>query len=147
MAQAETFSFSGVRVLIGDGADPEVFTAPCGFTERSLTLSKELGETNTPDCTDEDAVSFTERDVVSKSAAIAGQGVLAAAALPTWQGFYDDDTSKNCKVELWRNGAKVGTYSGKFHLETLEIGATKGQRATINVSMQSDGVVAYQAGA
>ena len=148
MAQAQTFRFSGVRVLVGDGETPtEGFAAPCGFTERSLSLSKQFGETNTPDCADEDAASFVERDVTSKSASITGQGVLAADAVPVWQEFFESDTSKNCRVELWRAGAKVGTYAGKFHLETLEIGATKGERATINVTLQSDGAVAYTAGA
>jgi predicted secreted protein len=147
MAQAQTFRFSGVRVLVGDGADPEIFAAPCGFTERSLSLSKDLGETNTPDCLDEDAASWTERDVTAKSASITGQGVLAADALPTWQAFFDSDVSTKCRVELWRAGAKVGQWEGAFQLETLEIGATRGERATINVTLQSDGALAWTAGA
>lgn len=143
MAQAQTVRFSGLRVLLGDGAEPdEGFTAPCGLTERSLTLSKELGENNVPDCTNEDAASWTERDVVSKSAEIAGQGVVDIVALATWQDFYASDTSKNVRVEVWR-GTKVGHWQGAFHLESLEIGATKGERATIQPSLQSDGAVAW----
>lgn len=143
MAQAQTFRFSGVRVLLGDGAAPEVFVAPCGFTERSLSLSKELGSTNVPDCTDEDAAPWTERDVTAKSAEISGQGVLDVAALAIWQDFFDSDVSQNARVELWRAGAKVGQYVGKFHLESFELGATVGERATVQVGMQSDGAVVW----
>lgn len=146
MAQAQTFRFSGLRVLLGDGAEPEVFAAPCGFTERSLSLSKELGSTNVPDCTDEDAAPWTERDVTAKSAEISGQGVLDAAALVIWQGFFGDDASRNVRVELWRNGAKTGHWAGAFHLESLEVGATQGERATVQVSLQSDGAVVWTAG-
>lgn len=147
MAQAQTFRFSGVRVLLGNGATPEVFAAPCGFTERSLALTKELGSTNVPDCTDEDAAPWTERDVTAKSAEIAGQGVLDAAAVVIWQERFANDASGNARVELWRNGAKVGHWLGAFHIESLELGATQGERATIQVSMQSDGAVAWTAGA
>lgn len=142
MAQAQTVRFSGLRVLLGDGADPENFAAPCGLTERSLTLSKELGESNVPDCTDEDAASWTQRDVVSKSAEIAGQGVIDIAALTTWQERHASDTSGNVRIEIWR-GTKVGHWQGAFHLANLELGATKGERATVQISLQSDGAVAW----
>lgn len=146
MAQAQTFRFSGLRVLIGDGATPtEGFAAPCGLTERSLSLSKEFGETNTPDCTDEDGASWMERDVTSKSGAIAGTGVLDASALDEWRGFFESDTSKNLRVELWRDSAKVGHWQGKFHLESFEVSGTKGERVTIDISAQSDGAVLWTA--
>lgn len=146
MAQAQTVRFSGLRVLLGDGETPEVFAAPCGFTERSLTLSKELGSTNVPDCADEDAAPWTERDVTSKSAEISGQGVLDVTALTVWQARFDSDASGNARVEVWRSGAKVGHWLGAFHLESLELGATQGERATVQVGMQSDGVVTWTAG-
>lgn len=147
MAQAETFRFSGYRVLLGDGADPEVFATPCGFTERSFSQSKEFGETNTPDCADEDGPSWIERDVTSKSASINGTGVLDESALDTWLEFWDSDASRNARVELWRNGVKKGHWLGKFHMETFETSATKGERVAVTVAMQSDGSVTWTAGA
>lgn len=145
MALAQTFRFSGYRVLLGDGADPEVFSAPCGFTERSIAFNRELSETNTPDCADEDAPSWLERDVTSMSATISGQGVLEATALPVWLGLLGTTVSFNARVELWREGAKVGHWQGAFALESFETAGTKGERVTVNVSLQSDGVVAYTA--
>lgn len=139
MAQAETVRFSGLRVLLGDGADPETFAMPCGLTERSFNRSKEMGESNVPDCADEDGASFIERDVTSKSAAVNGQGMLDVTALDTWEAFWASDTSRNVRVEIWRNNVKKGHWAGKFHLESLEIGATKGERANVTVALQSDG--------
>lgn len=144
MAQAKTFRRSGLRLLLGDGATPdESFAAPCGLLERALTLSKELGETNVPDCANEDLAPWTERDVVSKSASIEGSGVLDEDALPIWQGFYDSDSSRNCRIELWRNGVKKGHWQGAFHIETLNPAAPEEGRVTLEISLQSDGPVVW----
>jgi predicted secreted protein len=144
MAQAKTFRRSCLRLLLGDGAAPaENFAAPCGLLERALTLSKELGETNVPDCADEDAAPWTERDVTSKSASISGSGVLDEDALPVWRGFYESDDSKNCRIELWRNGAKVGHWQGAFHIETFNPAAPEEGRVTLEISLQSDGAVTW----
>ena len=145
MALAQTFRFSGYRVLIGDGADPEAFAAPCGFTERSISFNRELSDTNVPDCADEDAPSWLERDVTSMSATIGGTGVLEATALPTWLGLLETTASFNARVELWREGAKVGHWQGAFQLESFETSGTKGERVTVTVSLQSDGAVTYTA--
>jgi hypothetical protein len=145
MALAQTFRFSGYRVLLGDGADPEAFTAPCGFTERSISFNRELSETNTPDCADEDAPSWLERDVTSMSATINGTGVLEATALPTWLALLGTTVSFNARVELWREGAKVGHWQGAFALESFETSGTKGERVQVTVAMQSDGAVLYTA--
>lgn len=146
MATAQTIPFSGLRVLIGDGASTEVFAAPCGFTERSLSLSKELGSTNVPDCTDEDKASWTERDVIAKSAEISGQGVLDVTSLITWQGRFTSDVSFNVRIEVWRAAVKTGHWAGRFHIESLEVAGTRGERVTIQVGMQSDGALSWTAG-
>lgn len=147
MAQAKVFNYSGIRVLLGDGATPEVFSAPCGFTERSLTLSKSLGEINIPDCSNEDVASWVGRDVISKSASLTGSGVLDADALTVWRNaFTTSDASKSARMELYRDGAKVGHFQGKFHVESFEIGGSQGQKASISVTLQSDGEVTWTAG-
>ncbi|CAN7598866.1 phage tail tube protein [Bosea sp. LjRoot237] len=145
MAAATTIRYSGYRVLLGDGADPEVFSAPCGFTERSFSVNRELSETNVPDCTSEDSPSWLERDTTSQSASINGTGVLSIEALPTWLALLGTTESFNARIEIWVAGAKVGHWQGAFALESFESSATKGERVNVTVSMQSDGVVAYTA--
>lgn len=145
MALAQTFRFSGYRVLLGNGGDPETFAAPCGFTERSISFNRELSETNTPDCADEDAPSWLERDVTSMSATVNGTGVLEATALPIWLGLLNTTVSFNARVELWREGVKIGHWEGAFALESFETSASKGERVNVTVAMQSDGAVLYTA--
>lgn len=147
MTAAATFRYSGYRVLLGDGATPtEAFTAPCGFTERSLTFNRALAETNVPDCADDDKPSWLQRDVTSMSATLGGQGVLEATALPKWIEKLNTTNSFNARIELWRDSVKVGTWQGAFQLETFETTGTRGQRVTVKVTMQSDGAIAYTAG-
>lgn len=138
MAQATTIKGGKIRVLLGNDADPIVYTAPCGFTQRSINLGKGLEEVNIPDCDDPDTVDWVGRDAVSLTMGINGEGVLAAESVETWLDAWESIESVPAKVE-WEFPAKTITWTGKMHVETMEVGANNGQRATNNVSLQSDG--------
>lgn len=138
MAKPTTTRGGKIRVMLGDDASPQVFSAPCGLSQRSITLSKGLNEVQIPDCDNPDEVTWTGRDASSLSIAISGEGVLAAESIVTWVEAWEDVESVDVRVEV---EFPVTTYiwTGKMHVETLEIGANNGERATISVSMQSDG--------
>lgn len=138
MAQPTTARFGKFRVLLGDGADPEVFTAPCGFTSKSLALSKNLTDVNLPDCDDPDAAAWVGRDVQSLSAQISGEGVLAVESVLTWQAAFDNTASINVKVEIEFSTGTL-TYTGAMHLASITFGVEQGGRVTCDVEMQSDG--------
>lgn len=143
MAQATTVPFSGFRVML-ETATPGTYGAPCGLTERSLSLTKETNDTTTPDCDDEDAGSWTERDVVSKSASISGEGVMARESIARWQAAFEDDAPVSVRVE--RAGTALqggGYYLGLFHLTSFEQSATRGERATVSIEMSSSGPVVF----
>lgn len=142
MSTPTTIKFGKMRVYLGDGGSPEVFTAPCGFTEQAFNRSKSLNETNVPDCDDPDAPVVVTRDVASISWGVSGQGVMASEALATWDAFYDSTTSINVKIELvYPAPTGTITYVGAAHLESFEIAATVGNRVTINVSLSGDGAL------
>jgi len=101
-------------------------------------LSKGLQEVQVPDCDDPDKVDWMGRDATSLSMSVSGEGVLAAESVETWLDAFDDIESVPVKVE-WEFPAKTVTWTGRAHIESLESGAANGQRATLNVSMQSDG--------
>lgn len=145
MAQATTKAFGkGIVVLLGDGATPEVFTAPCGITERGFTLSKELQETQVPDCQDEDAPSWTERDAVSRSASINSSGVMAVESLPAWRTAFAANTSRSFRVFNDGNSAAGGGHwAGKFHISSLEFSSAKGGRVELSIQAESDGPVVW----
>jgi len=138
MAQATTIKGGKIKVLIGNSATPIVYTSPCGFTQRSITLNKGLEEANIPDCEDPDKVDWVGRDATSLSMSVSGEGVLASESVETWLDAFESIDSVPVKVE-WEFPAKTITWTGFMHIESMEVGANNGQRATNNVSLQSDG--------
>lgn len=138
MAQATTIRGGKVRILLGEGTGPIVYTAPCGFTNRSVTFTKGLEEANVPDCDDPDKVDWIGRDATSLSISVSGEGVMAYESVDTWDEAWQSLESVPAKIEIeWP--AKTVTWTGNLHIESMELGATNGTRATLNVSMQSDG--------
>jgi hypothetical protein len=138
MAKATTIKGGKFRVLIGNDATPIVYAAPCGFTQRSISLTKGLEEVNIPDCDDPDKVDWVGRDATSLSMSISGEGVLASESVDTWLEAWESLDSVPVKVE-WEFPTKTVTWTGFMQVETLEAGAANAGRATLNVSMQSDG--------
>lgn len=138
MAQPTTARFGKFRVMLGDGASPETFAAPCGFTSKSLVLSKNLSEVNLPDCDDPDAPSWVGRDVESLTASISGEGVMAVESAPDWMAAYESTDSISVKVEI-EFSTITFVYTGRMHISSLTLGAEQGGRVTNNVEMQSDG--------
>lgn len=139
MAQPTTIKGGKVRVLL-DLAGTSSYTAPCGFTGRSITLSKALNEFSIPDCDDPDAVDWLGRDAVSLSMSVSGEGVMAAESVEDWLDAFHSVDSIPAKVEI-EFPAKTITYTGSMHVESVDIGANNGQRVTANIAMQSDGIM------
>ena len=44
MAQPKTVRFGKFRLLLGNSESPEVYSAPCGFTEITVTYEKQVSE-------------------------------------------------------------------------------------------------------
>ena len=144
MAQAQTVPFSGLKVLLESATTAGTFGAPCGLTERSITLTKETNDTTVPDCDNEDAAAWVERDVVSKSATISGEGVMARESIARWQAAYESDAPVSVRVERVGSAATGGgRYLGLFHLTSFEQSATRGERATVSIEMSSSGPVVW----
>jgi predicted secreted protein len=139
LAQPITARFGKFRVLL-DLAGTGTYTAPCGFTSKSFTQTKSLSEVSLPDCDDPDAPIVLGRDVESISASVSGEGVLAASSVLTWQDGYESTESVAVKIEIEFSTGTV-TWTGRMHIESLEMGGEQGGRVTLNVSMQSDGAL------
>jgi len=140
MAKPKTLKFGMLKIELGDGGSPEVFSAPCGLTQKAFNRTKNLTEVNVPDCDDPDAPTEVERDITSTDWSITGQGVLAGEAVATWDDAYASADSISIKItEVWP--APIGTiaYTGKAHLATYEVSSQSGGRAQVNISLQADG--------
>lgn len=146
MALPNTRKFGQFKVYLGNGATPEVFAVPCGFTEKSLSITKELVDTTVPDCDDPDAAAWLGRDVRTLSGEISGSGVMAMESLGTWRAFALSTLPKNVRVEISGTGAQGGGYfTGSWHLTSFDISANLGEKVELSISMQSDGALAWVA--
>lgn len=138
MAQATVIKGGKVYVFIGDNSDPTVYSKPCGFTSRSVTLSKNLEEVNIPDCDDPDKVDWVGRSATSLSMEIKGEGVLAVESFDIWLKTWENHGSSLVKIEFHLPNSII-SWKGKMQASNLEIGASNGQTVTLNVSLSSDG--------
>lgn len=142
MAQPGTIKFGKMKVELGDGESPEVFAAPCGFTQKAFSRNKSLNEVAIPDCDDPDAAVVLGTDVATIGWAVTGEGVLAAESIALWDSFYDSTESRNVKITL-EFDAPTGSivYVGKAHLESFEINGQLGSRVTASISLRGDGAL------
>lgn len=136
MAQPITIKGGKVRILLAP--DGVTYSAPCGFTSKSINLNKGLTELNIPDCDDPDEVDWVGRDATSLSMSVSGEGVLASESVETWLDAWENVDSIAAKIE-WEFPSKLITWTGRMHVESLESTAANGARASMTVSMQSDG--------
>jgi hypothetical protein len=138
MAQPSTARFGKFRILLGSGTGPITYAAPCGFTSKSLTLTKDLTDVTIPDCDDPDAVSWIGRDASTLSASVSGEGVLASESVETWLDAWENVNAVPVKIEI-EFPAKTITWTGSMHVSSLNPSTEQGGRVTMTVEMQSDG--------
>lgn len=137
MAAPTTTTGGKVRILL-DPTGGGTYTAPCGFNSKSVTFTKGLEEILLSDCNSPDDVPWIGRDAVSLSVSVSGEGVLASESKDTWFDAFHETESVAAKIEV-EFAASTDTWTGRIHVESLELGAQNGRRVTLNVSTQSDG--------
>ncbi|MDR3512627.1 MAG: phage tail tube protein [Caulobacteraceae bacterium] len=147
MAKPTTLPFSSFQVLLGDGATPETFSAPCGFTKRSLKLSSQTSDTIVPDCDDPTIAAWTERNVSSLSGQVSGNGVTAMGSLSTWRAWFLSGQTKNIRILFNLPGAQGGGYfQGGAVLTDWSHDAdikSEGGRTQQSVTLDNDGLWAW----
>lgn len=144
MAQPTTRKFGQMKVYLGDGGTPEVFAAPCGFSEKALEITKDLTDVTLPDCDDPDLPAWTGREVRAISWQVTGQGVMAMEAYETWRDFALSSSSKNVRVELSGTGAQGGGYyQGAAHLSSFGTSVSLGEKVQIAITLQGDGELTW----
>jgi hypothetical protein len=146
MAKPITSRASQLLLKLGDGAEPEVFTAPCGLNSKGINFTKEMNDTPVPDCDDPDAAAWTERAVTTLSASVSGEGILSMGDLDTWIEFNESTVSRNVQVIIVvddPNQALGGMWTGKFLMATWEVNGELGNKINTTMELQSDGPVLW----
>lgn len=144
MAKATTLSYGAILAQLGNGATPEVFTSPCGLTQKSLKLSKDINGDVVPDCDDPDAPGWEEQTVKSRSWSYSGGGLLAKEAFKTWREAYESNNSVSIRITVPGSGATGGGHwDGKAQLTSLDISANQGEKFQISIEMVGDGPLTW----
>lgn len=128
-------------IKIGDGADPEVFTAFAGLTAKSLEINTEAVDVTTPG-TDPAAAIWRETLDGVKSVNLSGDFTLvddAQEARAVSVAMAVDNTA-NFEVVV----PSVGTFAGAFR---VGISYSGDGSVTGSISMESTGAVTFTAAA
>lgn len=139
MAKPTTVRFGKMLIKVATVAAPTVFVAPCGFTSKSLALSKNLEEVNIPDCDNPDDPAWVGRDVSSLTASVTGEGILAEESLQMWMTAFNSTEPVPVEIELVLAGTASFVWTGLMHVSTVTVAGEQGGRVTISTEMQSDG--------
>ena len=133
-----TRTFGEMLVELGNGANPEVFAAPCGFDTKALNLTAATSEANIPPCNDPDRPGWTARGVSAFSAEVTGSGVLAAEDSALWSTWLLSGLPKTVRVTV----SPAEIYEGPAVLTALGSSASltgNGKLVQRSVTMSSAG--------
>lgn len=144
MAKPITHTFGEFLIKVGDGADPEVFSAPCGLTSKGFNQTANTQKTAVPDCDNPDAPAYNETAVDTIDSEISGSGILAEEAFSIWQAWFDSSLAKNCRV--YPMGSSGGYYEGRFILSAFNMSVNRGEKVNVDVTMQADGQAVWTPG-
>lgn len=135
MAQAQSTTFAKFKILVGDGADPEVFSLICGLTSKGIDWSTSTQTTEAPDCADEDLPSWQEIGITSVGAAISGDGLWSAQSHGLLLNWIADGESKNVQIRYDDAAGGDPLYAqGPAVCTSLSDKVQKGQKLTRSVA-------------
>lgn len=141
MAQPTVLPGTKLLILVGDGASPEVFAQPCGLTTTGIDFKASTNTTLIPDCDNPEAPAWEAKDINGLSASVSGSGVMAAEAFDTWNDWFQSIEPKNCQIKL--DSAALGYWQGQFVLSDLKFGGQRGQKVTIDVTLDNTGAIVW----
>jgi hypothetical protein len=149
LAQPNTLPFSKFVVQIDDGTG--TFVAPCGFLKKAHKRTAQTSDTIVPDCDDPDAAAYLERNVVSLSHEVSGDGVMAEESDALWRVWWESGLSRNVRITYGQVGAlNGGYYQGPAVLASLDDTVdrkSEGGRVQRSITIQNDGKWAWTANA
>lgn len=147
MAAPTTFSFGAGALYLEDSGTPGTYNKVCGFTEGSLTITKETGDSAVPDCDDPDAAVWNQGDVTTQGWSFAFSGVMAGEAMDELEAATLSSSSTNIRLELAGAGDGSGSpaktlrrYAGAAHI-THTMTGSRGQKWQVSVDGTGDGAL------
>lgn len=147
MARPTTMKGSQLIVELGDGAEPEVFTAPCALNTKGINFTGTVNEVSVPDCDAPDDPLWVERVINTLSGTVTGSGTLALESYDIWRDWFMSGVERNIRVRLNVPSASGGGYyETRAVLTTFNTTGNQGELATIEIEAQSSGEVVWVPG-
>lgn len=145
MAKPTTYKGSLVAIYLEDPDTPGDFIKPCGLNQSSISFTKNAQEVNVPDCDDPEAPQWIERDVESLDFSASGSGILAAESVDAWWDYYNQTDSVNARIYVGALTDVTNGYfwAGKVHVSQFDVEGQTGTRATVSLSLVSDGEMTF----
>jgi predicted secreted protein len=141
MAQPTVLPGTKLLILVGDGASPEVFSAPCGLTSNGVDFTASTNTTLIPDCADPEAPAWEAKDINALSCQVTGKGVMAVESFDVWNDWFQSAEIKNCQIKL--DDPALGHWLGAFVLSSLKYGGERGQKVTLDITLVNSGAVTW----
>lgn len=126
-------------IQIGNGASPEVFSAPALInTTRGITFSTSTESEELIDLADQSAAAITARYAKATDWKIDGAGMVSKGDLKEYLTWAATPKAKSVKVTDAATGA-TWTLTGSAHLTQLQISGERRKAATVQISLESAG--------
>lgn len=138
-------------VKIGDGAATEVFNVLCGLTSKTLTLNNNAFDVTTSDCDNPTGQLWREVMTGTRSLSVSGNGYFEDSATEEQLRAVAFGTGIADTAEAIANFEIIvpglGTFSGAFHVDSLEYGGEQENGVTYSLSLSSSGTPTFTAAA
>jgi hypothetical protein len=135
-----------VTVLMGNGASPEVFTALCGITTKSIEDTVNTTDSFTRDCTDPEEISTRNIVATSRQWTLTGGGQMNRDQFQLLEDAVG--VVQNYRFAIARKSTEVapvlnGYYAGAAMITRKRITGDDGTFVGIDVTIESDGPWAW----
>lgn len=133
-------AFNNIIIAIGDGADPEVFTAKCTMnSSRGLQISADMNGVNLPDCDDDTITAATLNYATAYTWELSGSGVLELADDKFFADWLTSGAAKNVKIDV---GGTGGTrYTGAAKCSALNVTGERNGIVQAEITLVGHGAV------
>lgn len=151
MAQGTTVLGGKVIVLLGDGNNPENFSAAVGGVTKTFTRNAKTNTFVVPDNDDPDAAVWADLVAASLDWQLAVDGYTEAENIDAWDQFYEQSqpglsaqgTSqgpKNVRIRFTAPAALAGrTYAGAALCTKLEFKGENQKKVMTSITIQGTG--------
>lgn len=133
---------SYISVLVGNGAQPEVFTKICGATQRGFTVQKNTTDEFIQPCDDPEAIPSRALQVTGRQWDMSLNIIYNRTQAPLVRELMEDDQPRNFRLEFAEpadDEVDAGYFAGPAQATNLQITADDGSFVTGTMAIASDG--------